>query len=425
MKRNICLALAALGLSAALVVPAEAQYSLLLDYSSPDGSAQAAPPQGPEAPFWVRINAVRTDDSSNAVVGDMQFRFHYDGDKVDSSGLSAAIPLSTSAYAAAVSANPTMSGDVAGTDRYRTVLLSYDPTDAPLSFAVGTNRGVKVGDISPIAVVGLQTSNSFPIDVTEATGFGVSVDPDFPQIARAELGGTYSDVDGTFDVDLTTFLSYDPAVDKAGDGRPDTEEGDFLNTFPPGADGTNSLLFDSSSNGISDGLALMLGLDPVAVSTSGDGLLDGVALVLMQAGIVDDNGDLFDPAEVNVYTDTLGDGLPDQYGITENLTGNPDTNIDAEFGTDPASNEYEVATGFDPQDSSSFPPVGDVDGDGAITVIDALTVLDFAGFGPVVPYSSGFPFPSRAKTAPGDPSLSVLDALSILDYAGFASDQVR
>lgn len=424
MKRNICLALAALGMAAAVAVPADAQYSLLLDYSSPDGMAQAAPPQGPETPFWVRINAVRTEAGTNAVVGDMQFRFHYDSSKVDSSGLTAVTAGSSTFYAAAVSAASTADNSVAGTDARRTVLVSADPTDAPLSFAVGTNRGVAVGDIAPIAAVGLQTSNSFPIDVTEATVFGVSADPDFPQISRAELLGVYSDVDGTFNVDATTFLSYDPAVDKDGDGRADLDnEGDFLLSFPTVADGTNSLIYDTSADGISDGLMVMLGLDPTTDDDDADGIINGVELQLMQMGMLDDSGNLFDPAVANVYTDTLGDGLPDSLGVVAG-GGNPDTNVDGDFGIDGLSNEYEVATGYDPMDSNSQPALGDVNGDGQKDLVDALAILDFAAF-VSTPYTASFPLPTNAGIEISDPSIGLTDALPILDYAAFLADEIR
>lgn len=424
MKKNICLALAALGLSAAMAVPAAAQYSLLLDYSSPDGSAQAAPPQGPNTPFSVRINAVRTSAATNAVVGDMQFRFHYDNTKVDSSGLTATTAGSSSFYAAAVSAAPTASNAVPGTTQYRTVLVSADPTDAPLSFAVGTNRGIAVGDIAPIAAVGLETTAGFPLDVTTQTVFGVTADPTFPEIARAELGLVYTAVAG-LTVDAS-FLSYDPATDKDGDGRPDSEEGDFVLTFPIDPDGTNSLLFDTDADGISDGLEQLLSLDGLNTDTDGDGVIDGVELILMQAGTTDNNGNIFDPAVANVYTDTLGDGLPDQYGLVANPGANPDTNVDGDFGVDAASNAYEVAAGSDPLDSASQAVIGDVDGSGGVDLIDALTIIDFAGFVPGVdPYAASFPYPTRAKVNVGDPSISIIDGLVVLDYAGFVSDQVR
>lgn len=425
MKKNICLAIAALGLSAALTVPAAAAYDIVLDYSSPDGSAQAAPPQGPNTPFYIRINAVRADDATDAVVGDMQFRFHYDNSKVDSSSLTAVTAGSSSFYAAAVSAAPTASVDVPGTSQYRTVLVSADPTDAPLSFSVGTNRGIAVGDIAPIAAIGVQTSGSFPLDVTTPTVFGVTADPTFPEIARSELGLVYTAVPG-ITVDATTFLSYDPATDKDGDGRLDSEEGDFVLTFPVDPDGTNSLLFDTDADGISDGLEQLLGLDGLNTDTDGDGIIDGAELVLMQAGTTDNSGNIFDPAVANVFTDTLGDGLPDQYGLVANPGANPDTNVDGDFGVDAASNAYEVAAGSDPLDSASQSVIGDVDGSGGVDLIDALTIIDFAGFVPgITPYTSTFPYPTRAKVNVGDPSISIIDGLVVLDYAGFVSDQVR
>jgi hypothetical protein len=423
MKRNICLALAALGMAAAVAMPADASYSLLLDYSSPDGLAQAAPPQGEGTPFWVRINAVRTE-ATDAVVGDLQFRFHYDSSKVDDSGLNAVTAGSSSFYAAAVSAAATADNSVAGTDSRRTVLVSADPTDAPLSFAVGTNRGVAVGDIAPIAAVGLATAAGFPIDVTEATAFGVSADPDFPQIARSELAGVYTDVAG-LTIDVTTFLSYDPAVDKDGDGRADTAEGDFIDTLPPDASGTNVLLFDSSADGISDGLKVLLGLDPVSDDTDGDGIIDGVELRLMQAGAVDNDGNLFDPAVANVYTSTLGDGVPDVVGVV-GVIGNPDSNVDSDSGTDGASNAYEVATGYDPMDSTSFPPIGDVNGDGVADLTDVLAILGYslqqAGFSP---YANDFPLPTNAGPDPSDLSVSLGDVFEILNYSLQITDQIR
>jgi hypothetical protein len=421
MKKNICLALAALGLSAAMAVPAAAQYSLLLDYSSPDGSAQAAPPQGPNAAFFVRINAVRTSAATNAVVGDMQFRFHYDNTKVDSSGLTAVTAGSSAFYAAAVSAAPTASVDVPGTTQYRTVLVSADPTDAPLSFAVGTNRGIAVGDIAPIAAVGLETTAGFPIDVTTQTVFGVTADPTFPEIARAELGLVYTAVAG-LTVDAS-FLSYDPATDKDGDGRPDSEEGDFVLNFPANPDGTNSYLFDTDADGLSDGLEQLLGLDGLDADSDGDGILDGVELILMQAGSVDNNTNIYDPAVANVYTDTLGDGLPDSVGVVA-APGNPDTNVDSDFGLDGASNAYEVATGYDPADSLSFAPLGDVNNDAFLDLGDALPILDF-GAGLVAAYSGTLPFTTRAGVSSGDPAIGLDDALPILDYSGGLADQIR
>jgi hypothetical protein len=422
MKRNICLALAALGMAAAVAVPADASYSLLLDYSSPDGLAQAAPPQGEGTPFWVRINAVRTE-ATDAVVGDLQFRFHYDSSKVDDSGLNAVTAGSSSFYAAAVSAAATADNSVAGTDSRRTVLVSADPTDAPLSFAVGTNRGVAVGDIAPIAAVGLATAAGFPIDVTEATAFGVTADPNFPQIARSELAGVYTDVAG-LTIDVTTFLSYDPAVDKDGDGRLDADnEGDFVLSFPTVGDGTNVLAFDTSVSGISDGLSVMLGLDPTLADNDGDGIIDGVELQLMQAGEVDDNGDLYDPAVANVYTDSLGDGLPDSLGVVAG-GGNPDSNVDSDFGGDPHGNAYEVAVGSDPQDSLSNAVLGDVDADGVVGFTDFSAI---AGYGAFLntPYSPEFPYPTRAKINTATTDISAADGFLILEYNTLLIDQIR
>ncbi len=424
MKKNICLALAALGLSAALAVPAAAQYSLLLDYSSPDGSAQAAPPQGPNAPFFVRINAVRTSAATDAVVGDMQFRFHYDNNKVDSSSLTAVTAGSSAFYAAAVSAVPTASGDVPGTTQYRTVLVSADPTDAPLSFSVGTNRGIAVGDIAPIAAVGLETTASFPIDVTGTTVFGVTADPTFPEVARAELGLVYTAV-ASLTVDTATFLSYNPSTDKDGDGRVDTEEGDFVFTFPPDVDGTNVLLYDTDADGISDGLEQLLGLDGLNADSDGDLIIDGVELILLQAGLTDDNGNIFDPVVANVYTDSLGDGLPDSLGVVA-IPGNPDTNVDSDFGIDGLSNAYEVAVGSDPSDSSSIGALGDATGDGVSDISDVIAILSYSlqlpGFDP---YTVDFPFPANSGIDAADASVSLGDALAILDYSLQLTDQIR
>jgi len=75
-----------------------------------------------------------------------------------------------------------------------------------------------------------------------------------------------------------------------------------------------------------------------------------------------------DPANPD-YADTDGDGLPYYLDPDDN---NPD------FDGDRLIDGYEFVQGFDPMDPDSYPPVGDVNGDGIKNNIDALMLFYYS-----------------------------------------------
>jgi hypothetical protein len=105
--------------------------------------------------------------------------------------------------------------------------------------------------------------------------------------------------------------------------------------------------------------------DPRNKDTDGDGLLDGVEVLLLETDPLDAD----DPENA---TDTRGDGLPDYYA--DELGLDPES-IDSD--DDGFTDAYELVMGSDPLDDESMPSLGDVDGSGTMNNIDAVRLLNF------------------------------------------------
>lgn len=424
MKTAFVKTLAVTALAVAAAVPAAAQFDVLFDVSTADGAA-AAPPSltaGAGQAVTVRLNAVKTV-ANNRRVGDLQIRVFYNTSQInDAIAPVVTVPGLHTAYAAVISSASTADGSNldgnAETNAYRTLLVSFNPTNAPLDFGSGV-----VGDQAPVVAVTFTTAAGFDPAV-DSLSFGTTADPAFPSGYRNATpvpAPTYAV--NAVTADTASFVSYAIGADADGDGRVDAANEDEFPADPQ----TSNYMWDTDSDGISDGRELLAvadggtGTDPNNEDSDADGVIDGVELRLRAAGAVDGAANLYDPAVANAsITDADADGLPDAVDPNTALT-----NTDDLGGTDAAGDAFEYASGTDAASDLSFPGVGDVDGDLLVGLADVLTMYDYATS--VSPLSS-VPVARNGNVTPGsfaDAFIGFPDVLAVYDYATFATAQAR
>jgi hypothetical protein len=171
---------------------------------------------------------------------------------------------------------------------------------------------------------------------------------------------------------VITYYDSNPCMmDSDGDSKHDKDElpGCRLNPDPNcigSESGSTAMGIDSDSDGLSDGLEMMLGTDPNNPDTDGDGVWDGIE---------DSNHNgIYEPSlgETNPGIDTNGDGIPDGYdtdadGLNDGYElryGTDPTNIDTDSDCIPdgiedtnRNGQYDMGTETDARSS-------DTDGDG-------------------------------------------------------------
>jgi hypothetical protein len=147
----------------------------------------------------------------------------------------------------------------------------------------------------------------------------------------------------------------------------------------PGATVTNTLSADTDGDGLLDGEENGLGCtsnrlvaaltSPRDRDTDGDGWMDGLEVrypsVFRNGPTVADTG----------FVDADGDGVP---SVLDPDDANADTDGDG-YG-----DAYELAVGTNPDDASSFPPLGNVNGDvggSGQPVVDVADILDLSNSG--------------------------------------------
>lgn len=424
MKTAFVKTLAVTALAVAAAVPAAAQFDVLFDVGTANGAA-AAPPSltaGAGQTVTVRLNAVKTVANTRRV-GDLQIRVFYSSTQInDAIAPTVTVPGFHTAYAAVISSASTADGSNldgnAETNRYRTLLVSFNPTNAPLDFGAGV-----IGDQAPVVAVTFTTAAGFDPSV-DSLSFGTTADPAFPsgyRNATPTPGPTYAT--NAVTADTASFVSYAIAADADGDGRVNAVNED---EFPGGAQ-TSNYMWDTDSDGIADGRELLAvadggtGTDPNNEDSDGDGIIDGVELRLRAAGVADASAAVFNPAVANNVTglDTDGDGL---INSVDPGVGN---NFDDAGGTDAVSDAFEYASGTDANSDTSFPGVGDLDGSNNVDITDLLIGLDYASSAIVI---GDVPVANNGNISPGvfgDPLISITDVLLILDYASVATTSVR
>ncbi|MFH1830875.1 MAG: hypothetical protein ABH871_08900, partial [Pseudomonadota bacterium] len=152
---------------------------------------------------------------------------------------------------------------------------------------------------------------------------------------------TDSDGDGLKDNEeyngsvITYFDSNPCMIDSDGDSKHDKDElpGCRLNADPNcvgSESGSTAMGVDSDSDGLSDGLEIMLGTNPNNPDTDGDGVWDGIE-------DANHNG-IYEPSlgETNPGIDTNGDGIPD--GFDTDMDGLSD-GLELRYGTDPTNTD--------------------------------------------------------------------------------------
>ncbi len=150
-----------------------------------------------------------------------------------------------------------------------------------------------------------------------------------------------SDGDGLTDDEEyngTTITYYDSnpcMIDSDGDSKHDKDELPGCRLNPDencigSESGSTAMGVDSDSDGLSDGLEMMLGTDPQNPDTDGDGVWDGIE-------DANHNG-IYEPSlgETNPGIDTNGDGIPDGYDT--DADGLSD-GFELRYGTDPTNSD--------------------------------------------------------------------------------------
>lgn len=180
-------------------------------------------------------------------------------------------------------------------------------------------------------------------------------------------GDTYVD-----DVLITDSIG-SPIPDTDGDGIVD-----LMESALPGPGVTNMYLVDSDGDALWDseedanrnGSRDAGETDPRDADTDNDGVEDGIELRLL-------GSDPLNPNSPGPLADNDGDGLPDIFDIYSN-------NIDSDG--DKIKDGYEAAhCGIDcVLNANTKPPIGDVNGDGFISNLDALAIQSF--FLGTIPY---------------------------------------
>lgn len=423
MKSAFFKTLAVTALAVAAAVPAAAQFDVLFDIGAASGAAAAAPSltAGAGQSVPVRIYAVKTV-ANNRRVGDLQIRLFYNTSQInDAVAPVVSVPGLHTAYAAVVSTASTADGSNldgnAETNRYRTLLVSYNPTNAPLDFGAGA-----IGDQVNMVTVTFQTAAGFDPAV-DSLSFGTTPDPAFPSGYRNSTptpGPVYAT--NAVTADTTTFVSYNIATDADGDGRLDSAEDEF-----PAAPQTSNYMWDTDSDGIADGRELLAladggtGTDPNNEDTDGDGIIDWAELRLRAAGLTDNGALLYSATVVNTYTDADSDGLPDVAGVDPGVG----TNFDDAGGTDAASDAFEYASGTNAASDASVAQVGDLDVDGLVTFADVFAMYDYVTAATTL---SATPNPRNGNLTPGsfaDPVISFTDVFAAFDYVSAASPAAR
>lgn len=242
---------------------------------------------------------------------------------------------------------------------------NFSSTDAPnATWRVTTATGIVSGTFDVTAAnTGNQwrTIGRFELDSTTA---------------RLEVDSstvTTTTVNDRLPTDAVRFSFVSGSTDADADGLPDFFELTNAEKIAnPGLDLTNSQLPDTDGDGILDGqeapstsattLPQIAATNPLDRDTDGDGWNDRVE-VLHPATFP--NGPLI--ADTAGLIDTDGDGLPNS------LEGTLGTNSGfADTDGDGWRDAYEVERGSSPTNPASTPtpPLGDVDGDGALSAAD-------------------------------------------------------
>ncbi len=150
-------------------------------------------------------------------------------------------------------------------------------------------------------------------------------------------------------------------ADWDGDGIADSNE-----AFPPAAGESNMYLYDSDGDGLSDGYedANLNGQQDSGetstrdIDSDGDGISDGYEVNII-------GSDPLDPD--TSYTDNDGDGVP--------YFGDPnDNNVDSDG--DGYRDSYEMENGYDANNASDTPPLGDLNEDGGVDNTDAFIAIN-------------------------------------------------
>lgn len=148
----------------------------------------------------------------------------------------------------------------------------------------------------------------------------------------------------------------------------ETADQDLLASNP--ALWSNELLRDSDGDGLSDGRERFLGTNPRNQDSDGDNIPDGIEIEFGWNPL---------SAASPGGADTDGDGIPDARESLSLVNGGTATNPnDSDSDDDGFTDGYEVAQGFSPRSNAIYPPLGDVNRDGARTAADVALIRDFS-----------------------------------------------
>jgi len=240
-------------------------------------------------------------------------------------------------------------------------LIGTDPTD-PDTDGDGFCDGQGTGDGDCYA-----GPDSAPLDPL----LPVNTDGDaYPDIDPDGEGGLIADDDDDNDGFLDTrevdcasdpLNATDMPTDMDGDGICDEIDDDIDGDGLYNVLETNSSIYNSTTD---------TGTDSLNADTDGDGVCDGPASPVTSNCTAGPDAFPNDPA---AYTDTDGDGFPDNlYG---NSTSEPPLVLDLDDDGDDWSDLDEVACGTDPPDATSVPT--DEDSDGICDALDEMLDLPF------------------------------------------------
>ena len=164
------------------------------------------------------------------------------------------------------------------------------------------------------------------------------------------------DQDGLADALETT----DPALL----GAPDST---WTHRYLPDSDGDGLLDGQEDTFGRASTTATLALTHPRHWDTDGDGFGDGMEVLILGTDPLDPSAP--DPADLE-YFDSNGDGVPDALKIALGL--DPQS---CDSDGDGYCDAYEIVMGTDPADPDSRPSLGDIDGSGAASNVDAALLL--------------------------------------------------